>query len=196
MKKFGLLLLAGFFFAACNDDSKTAESTTEDSTNLTTTTGGSTATDANAGYADVPATTRTSFETKYPGATNVTWRRYNPDNYKTDTDDDWRKNLDTSDYEVSFRFNDVDYWAWYDNGEWHYETMKLKDHSKLPAAVNAAIQKNYKDYTITEVDVENDKNRKVYEVDLEKGGEKWNIHFDENGKVVKSKGPDGKTKPE
>ncbi len=195
MKKLGLLLLAGFFFAACNDDSKTAETTTEDSTNLTTT-GGNTTTDVNAGYANVPASTKTSFETKYPGATNVNWRRYNPDNYKTDVDDDWRKNLDTSDYEVSFRFNDVDYWAWYDNGEWYYETMKMTDHAKLPAAVNSAIQKSYKDYKITEVDVENDKNRRIYEVDLEKDGEKWNIHFDENGKVVKSKGPDGKAKPE
>jgi len=39
-----------------------------------------------------------------------------------------------------------------------------------------------------EVDKENDKNRTVYEVDLEKGSDKMKVHFDENGKAVKAKG--------
>lgn len=64
----------------------------------------------------------------------------------------------------------------------------MKDHSKLPAAVNNAIQSQFADYKIVEVDKEHDKDRTTYEVDLEKGEDKMKVHFDENGKVVKKKG--------
>lgn len=169
---------------ACND-ANNGEASVGDSTSVVT----STTTDNTSVDLDVPATARTSFETKYPNASNVKWNRYKPDADRSTLEaSDWRYNLDTSDYEVSFNWNGEDYYAWYNDGEWIRASSPMKDHSKLPAAVNTAIRNQFAGYTIVEVDKEHDKDRTTYEVDMEKGEDKMKVHFDENGKVVKKKG--------
>lgn len=128
----------------------------------------------------VPDNTRTTFETKYKGATNVTWSRQNRNAAVTTSPD-------SMDYQVVYRWNDMDYTTWYDwDGDWIVTTAKISN-DKLPAAVNNVINTKYPGFTITEVDMENDKNMTSYEVDLEKGTEKKTIHFSPEGKELKTK---------
>ncbi|HYC29265.1 MAG TPA: PepSY-like domain-containing protein [Chitinophagaceae bacterium] len=189
MKSKFLVLAAALSFGimACNDNASTADEATKDSGAANTSSTESTPVDNNP--VDVPPATKTSFEAKYPGASNVRWSHYEPAADRSTLDPaDWNYKLDTSDYEVMFNWNGDDYYAWYDDGDWIRATTTMKDHSKLPAAVNDAIKAQYAGYEITEVDKENDKDRTTYEVDLKKGDDKLKVHFDENGKVVKEKG--------
>ena len=186
-----VLLSAGVFaFSACDNaattDTKQQDTTSSATTTTTTTEPTSSTTDVSA---NVPQPARTSFESRYPQASSVKWSRYEPTTYdEADWQSDWWKNMDTSDYQVQFNWEGMDYTAWYDNGEWIGSSARMTDNAKLPKAVNDAIHSRYSDYTIKEVDKENDKNKTVYEVDLEKGNDKLKLHFDENGNVVKGKG--------
>ena len=186
MKSKILMLAAGLSLGvvACNDNATTADDVNKDTTTVV-----KTETDVNTTTVEVPAATRTSFESKYPGASNVRWSHYNSDVDRSTLDaSDWRYNLDTSDYEVMFNWNGDDYYAWYDDGSWIRASSPVKDHAKLPAAVNETIRKEYAGYEIVEVDKEHDKDRTTYEIDLKKGDDKMKVHVDENGKVVKAKG--------
>lgn len=188
MKTKFLMLAAGLSVGmlACNDAS-TGDEAKKDTSVVTTSTE-NTPVD-NTVSVDVPPATRTSFETKYPNASNVRWSRYKPETDRSAMDPaDWNYNLDTSDYEVMFNWNGDDYYAWYDDGNWVRASSPMKDHSKLPAAVNEAIRNQYSGYEIVEVDREHDKDRTTYEVQLKKGEDKLKVHFDENGKVIKKKG--------
>ncbi len=180
-----MMLFAGLTLGiiACNDSTTTTgdEVTTDSNANTNTA-----ATD-NSGV-DVPPATRTSFETKYPNASNLKWTLYKPVDRSTIEASDWNYNLDSNDYEVMFNWDGADYYAWYDDGNWIRASSPIKDHSKLPATVNDAIRSQFAGYTIVEVDKEHDKDRTTYEVELEKGEDKMKVHFDENGKVVKKKG--------
>lgn len=189
MKSKFLMLAAGLSFGmlACNDSASTADEA-KDTTTVVTTSTENTPVDNNP-VVDIPPATRTSFEAKYPNASNVKWSRYKPETDRAAMDpSDWNYSLDTSDYEVMFNWNGEDYYAWYDDGSWIRAASPVKDHSKLPAAVNEAIRNQYADFKIVEVDKEHDKDRTTYEVDLEKGSDKMKVHFDENGKVIKKKG--------
>ncbi|MGB8190586.1 MAG: PepSY-like domain-containing protein [Chitinophagaceae bacterium] len=200
MKSKIMMLFAGLSFGiiSCNDNAGTTDAD-KDSATITTTT---TTPDAVAtNTVDVPAATRTSFETKYPNASNVRWNRYTPATDRTAMDaSDWNYNLDTNDYEVMFNWDGADYYAWYDDGNWIRASTRVADNSKLPAAVNSAIQSKYAGYEIVEIDKEHDKDRTTYEVELKKGEDKMKVHVDENGKIVKEKGKVGgekvKTKEE
>ena len=140
-------------------------------------------------YNDVPQATRTSFETKYPNATNVRWSKYQPVEDKTDVDNsDVRYNLDANDYVVKFNVDNVDYSAWYDDGTWIYTSTVIQDHSKLPAAVNDMLRDKFSGYKIVEAEKENDKDRTMYEVEIEKGSDKWKLLIAENGELIKKKG--------
>ena len=182
---------AVLLLASCNNDSKS--DVTTDSTTVSTTTANDNM-HAGTTVVVVPENTRTSFTTKYPTATNVTWRKYDPSLVSIDWDwSGW--SLDTSDYVASYNMDGSDYWVWYDeNGNWVGEVSTIKDHASLPAAVNNALKAKYEGYTIVSVDKENDKNRTAYEIELDKGGEKMTVLIDANGNVMKSKGPDGKAK--
>ena len=184
-----VLLGAGALaFASCGDNATTEATDKDSTTNVTTTSTTQPASD-NDVVANVPQPARTNFESRYPQATNVKWQRYEPVQYdEGEWNSDWMTNMDTSDYQVNFNWEGMDYIVWYDNGEWLGSTARLTDNAKLPKAVNDAIHEKYADYTIKEVDKENDKNKTVYEVDLERGKDKLKLHYDENGKVVKAKG--------
>lgn len=198
MKSKMMVLFAGLSFTvlACNDASTGSEANRD--TTTTTTVPNTTARDADntRTVVDVPANTRTSFEARYPNATNVRWDRYRPEDRSAMEPSDWNYNLDSNDYVVMFNWDNADYYAWYDDGNWIRESTRMSDHSKLPAAINTAIRNQFAGYTIVEVDKEHDKDRTTYEVDLEKGEDKMKVTFDENGTVVKKKGKvnDEKTK--
>jgi hypothetical protein len=141
---------------------------------------------------EVPATTRTSFETKYPKASNVTWYRYDPDLRPIEWDWSGWPMLDTSDYTAKFNWDGRDYWVWYDDqGEWVGTVTNITDFSTLPAAVTATINSSYSGYTIASASMENDKNRNAYEIHLEKGSDKMKVLVDENGKIMKKKAVTG-----
>jgi hypothetical protein len=192
--RFQLLALAGFaFFASCGNssDNKTGEDTTVTSTTTTTTDNTSVA------NIEVPVTTKTSFETKYPQASSVRWGYHRPDMSFIEWDWSGWPVVDTSDYIANFSWEGNDYWAWYDaNGEWIGTVNRISDPTTLPAAVNTAIKAQYKDYTVISVDRENDKNRTAYEIQLESGADKLKVLVDENGKIMKKKviSGDSKTK--
>jgi hypothetical protein len=180
---------------SCNNAGEGDEKKDTSSTTMTTTTDNNTSTTT--GQVVVPDVTRTSFTSKYPTATNVNWRRYDPSVVTVDWDWAGWGSMDTSDYYVSFNDNGADYWAWYDeNGNWVGTVNTVTDHSSLPAGVNSMLKSQYSGYTVVSVDRENDKNRTAYEIELDKGGEKMILLVDENGKVLKTKGAAGKTKSE
>lgn len=136
---------------------------------------------------EVTEATKTSFDTKYPKASEVVWRRYEP---VSTIDWEWTgwPAMDTSDYAVSFDWDGSDYWAWYDeNNNWIGSVTTITDFSTLPPAVNDRIKADFDGYTIVSVDKENDKNRTAYEIELSKGDDNARILVDERGKVLKKK---------
>ncbi len=142
---------------------------------------------------DPPEVTRTSFERDYPQATQVTWNRYVtvPDII------DWEftgwPSWDTSYYVVSFYDDGYNNWLVYDpSGEWRYSITSMSS-SDLPSNINTVLNSQYPGYTIVSVNKENDKNRSAYEVKMEKGSDKVTLLIDEQGNVMKKKGP-GDTK--
>lgn len=179
-----MMLCTGLAFGiiSCNDNAGTTDADRDTTTTATTTTTTPTTT---TGDVDVPQATRTSFETKYPNASNVRWSRYEvrPDRAQGD----WDYTLDTSDYQVMFTWDGDDYYAWYDDGNFVRATSTIKDNSKLPANITSALRKSYEGYEITEVDKEHDKDRTTYEIELKKGEDKIKVHYDENGKEIKKK---------
>jgi uncharacterized membrane protein YkoI len=133
----------------------------------------------------VPSGIQTSFSKLYPNASRVVWYRYTPAKGVMEPGV-WYYNLDTSDYYASFFWNDDEYIAWYDNGSWIHSTQRI-DRSELPDPVNQAIRKEYPGFIITDVDIEHDNNQKLYEVKLDKGNTRWNVHYSPSGSVVKKK---------
>lgn len=188
MKTFFIILSAGMTlsFMSCGDDAGTTIASDTDTTENTTTTASQPA-DGSVVDANIPTTTRTTFETKYPNASNVKWRKYQREQGEEVDQTDWNYKLDTSDYEVSFRFNDVDYMAWYDDNNWVRSATKLSDHATLPAAVTNAIKTEFPGFSIYEVDKEDRSDGVLYEIELKKGEEKWKAHFTPEGKVTKKK---------
>lgn len=196
----GILFFASMGVGAlsCNDE-KTADADNKaDSTTVVTTTDNTTM-EKMSTPVEVPATTKASFETKYPAAKNVTWVKYTtPDTAVASKDDldemEDNKGLDSTDYQVSFDWNEVNYLTYYEpDGSWIKTTYKLVNHADLSAAVNDAINKQFPGYSIkNNIEVEEEKKGKVYEVFLEKGTELWKVHFDANGKVLKKKNKSGK----
>jgi uncharacterized membrane protein YkoI len=134
----------------------------------------------------VPVEIRTSFETKYPKATKVMWYQYTPDKAKATDPTVWYYGLDEKDYYVTFNWQDADYIAWYDNGAWIRSSQNI-DNIDLPADVMKAINTQYPGFRIADVDIERDNKQELYEVKLEKGDTKWNVHYTATGTVSRKK---------
>lgn len=134
----------------------------------------------------VPVAIRTSFDAKYPKATKVIWYQYTPDKTMPADPEVWYYGLDDKDYYVTFNWNDADYIAWYDNGNWIRSSQTIDDID-LPADVMRAINTQYPGYRIQDVDLEHDNKQELYEVKLIKGDSKWNVHYTANGNVARKK---------
>lgn len=134
----------------------------------------------------VPVEIRTSFDTKYPKATKVMWYQYSPDKIKPTDPTVWYYGLDDKDYYVTFFWDDADYIAWYDNGNW-IRSSKTVDNIDLPADVMRSINTQYPGFRIADVDMEKDNKQELYEVKLVKGDTKWNVHYTPNGTVARKK---------
>ena len=134
----------------------------------------------------VPVAIQTSFSTKYPNATKVMWYQYTPDKIKPTDPTVWYYSLDDKDYYVTYNWQDADYIAWYDNGNWIRSSQNI-DNIDLPADVMRAINTQYPGYRIVDVDLERDNKQELYEVKLEKGDTKWNVHYTSTGTVSRKK---------
>ena len=133
----------------------------------------------------VPVQIKTAFTTKYPNATKVTWYNYKPGTMKPEAAD-WYSVMDPTDYYVTFYMDDADYVAWYDNGKWIRSAKKI-DNTELPDVVSRVLATEYPGFVITDVDYETDLGQSIYEVKLEKGNIKWNVHVNPSGAIVKKK---------
>ena len=180
-----LVTAAIALLASCNNAGSDKETTDTTTTSYDNTTDNTRTTYSSV---DVPVNTKTTFETKYPAATNVTWYRYDPDNRPIEWEWSGWPMLDTSDYSARFTWEGKDYWAWYDDkGDWVGSVHVITDPSTLPSKVTATINSQYPGYTIISSSMENDKNRSAYEISLDKGGDKVKLLIDENGKIMKKK---------
>ena len=134
----------------------------------------------------VPVAIRTSFDTKYPKATKVMWYQYTPDKTLPADPEAWYYGMDDKDYYVTFYWDDADYIAWYDNGNWIRSSQNI-DNIDLPADVMRAINTQYPGFRIADVDLEHDNKQTLYEVKLVKGDTKWNVHYTPTGTVARKK---------
>jgi len=134
----------------------------------------------------VPVEIRTSFDTKYPKATKVMWYQYAPDKTQTADPTAWYVGMDDKDYYVTFYWDDADYIAWYDNGNWIRSSQNI-ENIDLPADVMRAVNTQYPGYRIADVDLEHDNKQTLYEVKLVKGDSKWNVHYTATGTVARKK---------
>ena len=178
-----LAVVASATWASCNQAGSSKDN--PDSTNVTTKTETTTSRTVK-----VPEATRTSFESKYPKASDVTWDYYEPV-VVAPIAWEWTEwpAVDSNDMVARFKVNDDDYWVWYDDsGDWIGTVSEVSDFGSLPSAVNNIIRTQFPGYTIKSVDKENDKNRTAYEIQMENGEDKMKVLITENGQLLKKKG--------
>ena len=167
---------------SCNDNKETYN---DKSTASTTSTVSSSPTTYNNNPVNVPDNVRTAFQTQYPTATNITWSPY-----KTYDRINWEwtgwPSMDSSYYAVNYTLDNRTHWGWWDrNMNWIGSTSTIEDSMMLPDPVKKTIANNYNGYRIRSIDEENDKNRTVYEIKLEKGDALARILIDKNGRILK-----------
>jgi hypothetical protein len=116
----------------------------------------------------VPATIRSSFQSKFPTATEVKWEIEGK-----------------SEYEANFKLNQKPISVNFDlMGKW-LETETEIETSALPSAVLATLKKDYADFKIDEAsEIENVKDRQTFEVEIEKGKEEYELLFSADGKLL------------
>jgi len=140
------------------------------------------------GWANVPVSMQNTFSSQYPGATDVTWSRYDAVNAPIDWDLAGWPALTQGDYVVTFAMDNNNYYAWYDaNGNWLGSTYSISDYKSLPEAVNTMISDKYPGYSIASVNREIRKDRLAYEIGLTNGDSKIKLLADESGNIIKEK---------
>ena len=131
-----------------------------------------------------------AFDLQYPGATNVVWTMYDPNDVIILNDWDlagWTV-VDADDYVVQFDMDGEKYYAWYDtNGDWIGSAYAVKNFTALPEMVRTELNAKYPGYTISSVNKEFHKDRIAYELLLTNGDSKQVVLMDLNGVVLKSK---------
>jgi Putative beta-lactamase-inhibitor-like, PepSY-like len=108
---------------------------------------------AEAQVINIPKSTKDHFAKKYPDAQEV----------------DWHNNV--ANYEVKFRNSKGVHRAYYHmDGSWDF-TETYIDASKVPAAVNASLEKSrFSDWKMESSSwVENNKGQKLYRLEMKKG---------------------------
>ena len=116
----------------------------------------------------VPAHIKQAFAKKFPAATDVKYK------------------LETKDYEVTFKENDVRMSSNFDpKGNW-LETETEINKSNLPKEVSASVAKNFAGFKISEVaKSESPDKGLVYEMDLKKDKDGYEVQFSPKGDVLK-----------
>lgn len=116
---------------------------------------------------DVPASVKSAFAKKYPGAKVEKWEK------------------EGADYEAEFDLNKVEYSAVFDsNGTFKELEQEIKT-STLPKAVTDYCTKTYAGYKLTEAAKIIDSTGKVmYEAEMSKGKEEFDVIFDHKGAFV------------
>lgn len=117
---------------------------------------------------DTPEAVKKTFQEKYPG----------------EDDPDWE--IDSNgNYESHFKIDGVKYRADFSpNGDW-IETETSIDEDDLPKAIKDAIEKNYKNEEITEVEkVMHHYKGTFYDVEFKQKGKNHDVEFDASGKVI------------
>lgn len=125
---------------------------------------------AEAQVVDVPKKAKDHFFKKYPEAKNA----------------DWNNNVVS--YAVKFQLNDHTNRAYYHmDGRWDY-TETYVEESELPAAVKESLSKSrFSDWKKEAFAlVENNKGKKSYRIEVQKGIEKKSVFYNSKGKEVKS----------
>jgi len=119
---------------------------------------------------EVPNRAKDHFFKKYPDAKNA----------------DWNNNVVS--YAVKFQHNNHTYLAYYHiDGRWYYTDTYIEE-SELPAAVKESFSKSrFSDWKKEAFAlVENNKGKKKYRIEIEKGIEKKSVFYNSKGKEVKS----------
>ena len=136
----------------------------------------------------VPEGTQSAFTTQYPAATNVEWTNYES---LEAAPTDWKMpgwtTMDAKNHVVRFDLKNENYYAWYDSeGKWVGSSYTMKDPTKLPATLKTTIKTKYPGYSITSVNRKLQKDKKGYEVELDKeDGSKLKLLVNAEGRILK-----------
>lgn len=117
---------------------------------------------------DVPAAVVSAFKTKFPTTAKTNWEKEN-----------------TSEFEAEFKLNGEEVSANFDNtGKWLENETEIKV-SALPAAVQNTLSKDFAGFKIEEAaKIESAKQGNVFEAEIEKGEESYDVLFTADGKVL------------
>jgi uncharacterized membrane protein YkoI len=115
-----------------------------------------------------PEKVQTAFKAKFPMAEKVKWDKENEAEWEAEFE------LDEKEYSANFKTD----------GTW-LETEHEISKAEVPAAVSAALKKDFAAYEIEEMEVSETTKGSFYEFELEKGKEKMEVAFDKTGKLVK-----------
>ena len=116
----------------------------------------------------VPAPVKQAFAKKFPAATDVKYE------------------MEKKDYEINFKDKGVEMSANFDvTGKWLETETEIKE-SDLPKAVSASVAKNFAGFKISEVaKTETLDKGLIYEMDLKKDKEGFEVQFSPKGDVLK-----------
>jgi hypothetical protein len=184
MKKIWIVIVASAgLFAACGNNSENSYSE-KDTTATIVPESSVTATPVTPDY-NAPDNVRVAFQNKYPTASDVTWSPYKMYDRINWEWTGW-PSMDTSYYAVNYTAENRKHISFWDKlGKWIGTSSTIEDSTMLPDPVKKTVSNNYKGYRITSIDEENDKNKTVYEIKLEKGDAHARILVDKNGKILR-----------
>jgi hypothetical protein len=119
--------------------------------------------------AKVPEAVVQSFKSKFSTATKVRWERES-----------------ATEFEVNFKQNGPSLSAKFNqSGQWLETESEIK-MADLPEAVRNAVAQNFKGYAADEIErVETSDKGLIYEMELKRGKEKWEVQFSPEGTVLK-----------
>lgn len=125
--------------------------------------------------AEVPANVKAGFAKKYPGSKVKVWEK------------------EGADYEAEFDLNKVESSAVFDgNGTFKELEQEIKT-AELPKAATDYCTKTFVGYKLSEAAKITDANGKVmYEAEMEKGKEHFDVIFDDKGNFIKKSEPSTK----
>lgn len=116
----------------------------------------------------VPSAVLTAFHSKFPNAKKASWEKENATEFEV--------NFKLNGEEVSSNFNDL--------GEW-LETETEIEVSELPSKVQLILTSDFEGFKIKEAcKIESKMDGNIYEAELKKGKETFEVLFSMDGKVL------------